>query len=133
MFQADYKFVNSLDVFSTIPCPVPPACRFFSLFFLTQYIISLSLYLALQQQALGSGPADSNTHTVCQGTSPTFSPLFGVPCLMYLTFPAVCYYCFCFFPLCICSHRGPGKGKRTFSALHIDGQSWNLNCCWGLI
>lgn len=120
-----------------ISCPVPPACRWFFIF-LTHWIISLSIHLALKQQALGSGPADSDTHTVCQDSSPTLSALFGVPCLIYLTFPAitVSYYCFCFsfFPLCICSHTEiQERVKKTFSALHIDGWNWDLNCFWGLI
>lgn len=119
------------SIFHCISCPVPPAAFFFS--FLNP-VSHFSVYLALKLQALGSGPADSDTHTVCQGSS-TLSPLFGVLCVIYLSFPAVCYYssCFCFSPLCICSHGDPRKGKRTFSALLIDGWSWDLNCCSGLI
>jgi len=53
-----------------------------------------AVYLALGQQALGSGPAGNDTHTVCQGSSAVISTLFGVLCLIQLTLPAVCCYSF---------------------------------------
>lgn len=134
MFQADNTIVNPLDVFSTVFPALSPLLLFFNFLFFNP-VNHFSVYLALKRQALGSEPTDSDTRTVCQSSSSTLSPLFGVLCLIHLTFPAVCYYsfCSCFSPVCICSHRDAGKGKRMFSALHIDDWSWDLNCCSGLI
>lgn len=109
-------------------CP----CSSFSFKRNVDVVNNFSVYLVLTLHAFGSGPAGSGTHTLCQGSS-ALSPLFGVFCWIPLTFPALCSYsfCFCFSPLC--SHRDPGEGRRTLSALRTGGWSQDLNCCWGLI
>lgn len=109
-----------------ISCLVPlPLLFFFSSFF--NLVSHLSVYLAVTQQALGAGPADGDTHSLPRQFY-TFSfiwcPLFDTShlscCLLLLLLLLLLS------TVCAFTQIQERVKERTFSALHIDGQSWDL-------
>lgn len=109
-----------------LPCP-PPSSVFFSSFF--NLVSHLSVYLAVTQQALGAGPADGDTHSLPRQFY-TFSfiwcPLFDTSHLSAVSCLLLLLLLLLLSTVCAFTQIQERVKERTFSALHIDGQSWDL-------
>lgn len=135
MFQADNKFVNPLDALDFLPCP--PCLQVVFHFF--NPLNHFSLYTSGSQATSFRVRACRQRYTHCLPRQFSYTFCF-IWCSLFDISHLSCYYCLLLLLLLLLlstvhlfTHRDPGKGKKTFSALHIDGWNWDLNCFWGLI